>query len=125
MLSDILPTGLEVGVLNGGVTPASTVAIIGAGPIGLAALLTAQMYTPSVLAVIDKDPGRLEVAKRMGATHTFSPDKGDLKEQTKDLHGEMDGFDVVIEVCRRLTSELPYYGVTHQQSTHRFILSES
>lgn len=97
VLSDILPTGLEVGVLKGGVKPASTVAIIGAGPVGLAALLTAQLYSPSTLAVIDKDPKRLEVAKRMGATHTFNPDKGDIKEQTKELHGEVDGFDVVIE----------------------------
>src|ERR1700710_3041791 len=55
MLSDILPTGFECGVLNGGVQPGSTVAIIGAGPIGLATLLTAQFYSPAEIIMIDLD----------------------------------------------------------------------
>lgn len=97
VLSDILPTGLEVGVLRGGVRPSCTVAIVGAGPVGLAALLTAQLYSPSVIVVIDKDEGRLNVAKKMGATHTVNPDRGDIREQTQEHFGEMDGFDVVIE----------------------------
>ncbi len=68
MLSDILPTGFECGVLNGKVEPGSTVAIVGAGPIGLAALLTAQFYSPARLMMIDRDTNRLEVARRFGAT---------------------------------------------------------
>ena len=67
MLSDILPTGFECGVLNGKVQPGSTVAIVGAGPIGLAALLTAQFYSPAEIIMIDLDDSRLEVAKRFGA----------------------------------------------------------
>jgi alcohol dehydrogenase len=68
MLSDILPTGFECGVLNGKVQPGSTVAIVGAGPIGLAALLTAQFYSPAQIVMIDRDEHRLEVASRFGAT---------------------------------------------------------
>ncbi len=72
MLSDILPTGFECGVLNGKVQPGSTVAIVGAGPIGLAALLTAQFYSPAQIIMIDLDDNRLEVAKRFGATATVN-----------------------------------------------------
>ena len=68
MLSDILPTGFECGVLDGKVEPGSTVAIVGAGPIGLASLLTAQFYSPAQIVMIDRDPYRLEVASRFGAT---------------------------------------------------------
>jgi len=68
MLSDVLPTGFECGVLNGKVEPGCTVAIVGAGPIGLAALLTAQFYTPARLVMIDRDTNRLDVARRFGAT---------------------------------------------------------
>lgn len=68
MLSDILPTGFECGVLNGKVQPGSTVAIVGAGPIGLASLLTAQFYSPAQIIMIDRDAHRLEAASRFGAT---------------------------------------------------------
>jgi alcohol dehydrogenase len=68
MLSDILPTGFECGVLNGKIEPGSTVAIVGSGPIGLASLLTAQFYTPAQIVMIDRDAHRLEVARRFGAT---------------------------------------------------------
>lgn len=68
MLSDILPTGFECGVLNGKVEPGCTVAIVGAGPIGLAALLTAQFYSPARIIMIDRDANRLGVARRFGAT---------------------------------------------------------
>jgi alcohol dehydrogenase len=68
MLSDILPTGFECGVLNGKVEPGSTVGIVGSGPIGLAALLTAQFYSPAQIIMIDRDTNRLEVARRFGAT---------------------------------------------------------
>ena len=75
MLSDILPTGFECGVLNGKVAPGSSVAIVGSGPIGLAALLTAQFYSPAEIIMIDLDDNRLEVAKRFGATaHVNSTD---------------------------------------------------
>jgi len=97
LLSDILPTGLEVGVLRGGVTPGSTVAIVGAGPVGLAALLTAQLYSPSKIVMFDKDPSRLEVAQKMGATQGINPGSGDVRELAKEHFGEIDGFDVVIE----------------------------
>ena len=63
MLSDILPTGSECGVLNGKVAPGSTVAIVGSGPIGLATLLTAQFYSPAQIIVIDLDDKRLEAAR--------------------------------------------------------------
>jgi alcohol dehydrogenase len=72
MLSDILPTGYECGVLNGTVKPGDTVAIVGAGPVGLAALLTAQLYSPSEIIVVDLDENRLAVAKSMGATQAVS-----------------------------------------------------
>lgn len=72
MLSDILPTGFECGVLNGQVKPGDTIAIVGAGPVGMAALLTAQFYTPAEIIMIDQDDNRLEVAKTFGATHTIN-----------------------------------------------------
>jgi alcohol dehydrogenase len=72
MLSDILPTGFECGVLNGKVAPGSTVAIVGCGPIGLAALLTAQFYSPAEIIMIDIDDSRLEIAiEAVGVPATF------------------------------------------------------
>lgn len=68
LLSDIFPTGFECGVLNGKIQPGNTVAIVGAGPIGLATLLTAQFYTPAEIIMIDVDEHRLETAKQLGAT---------------------------------------------------------
>src|SRR5471030_464860 len=76
MLSDILPTGFECGVLNGKVEPGCTVAIVGAGPVGLAALLTAQFYSPAEIIMIDLDDNRLDVAKRFGATGTVNSTDG-------------------------------------------------
>ena len=66
-LADILPTAYEVGVLNGMVSPGDVVAIVGAGPIGLAAILTAMLYTPGKIVAIDLDDNRLESALRFGA----------------------------------------------------------
>ena len=66
MLSDILPTGYECGVLNGAVKPGDTVAIIGAGPVRLAALLTAQFYALDEIIMVDDN--RLQVAQKLGAT---------------------------------------------------------
>jgi alcohol dehydrogenase len=95
MLSDILPTGFECGVLNGKVAPGSSVAVVGAGPIGLAALMTAQFYAPAVLVVIDPDRHRLEVARRFGATHVMSPDT-DTAARVRELTDGR-GADTVIE----------------------------
>jgi len=66
-LADILPTAYEVGVLNGGVEPGDTVAIVGAGPIGLAAIMTAQLHSPGRIVAIDLDASRLEKALEFGA----------------------------------------------------------
>ena len=96
MLSDILPTGFECGVLNGKVTPGSSVAIVGAGPIGLAALLTAQFYAPSALNVIDLDDNRLEVARRFGATATINSADGQALRRVMELTGNL-GVDTAIE----------------------------
>src|SRR5512132_3884969 len=76
MLSDILPTGFECGVLNGAVKPGDTVAIVGGGPVGLAALLTAQFYSPAEIIMIDLDDNRLEEAKRLGATKVINSGDG-------------------------------------------------
>lgn len=96
MLSDILPTGYEIGVLNGQVSPGDVVAIVGAGPVGLAALLTAQFYSPAEIIMIDVDPNRLEVALRFGATSVVNNAAGDAVAQVKDLTGGK-GVDVAIE----------------------------
>jgi alcohol dehydrogenase len=80
MLSDILPTGLECGVLNGKVEPGSTVAIVGAGPIGLAALLTAQFYSPASIIMIDLDENRLQMSSRLGATSVINNRDGKAVE---------------------------------------------
>jgi alcohol dehydrogenase len=96
MLSDILPTGFECGVLNGKVQPGSTLAIVGAGPIGLAALLTAQFYSPSEIIMIDLDDNRLEVSKRFGATATVNSSDGKAAEEVKRLTGGL-GVDTAIE----------------------------
>jgi alcohol dehydrogenase len=96
MLSDILPTGFECGVLNGKVQPGGTVAIVGAGPIGLAALLTAQFYAPSEVIMIDLDDNRLAVAKSLGATATVNSTDGRTSLKVMELTGGR-GADTVIE----------------------------
>ncbi|MFY9655686.1 MAG: zinc-dependent alcohol dehydrogenase family protein [Methylocystis sp.] len=96
MLSDILPTGFECGVLNGKIEPGATVAIVGAGPIGLAALLTAQLYSPSAIIMIDLDDNRLAVSKQFGATATLNSADGSVAEQVKRLT-EGRGVDTAIE----------------------------
>lgn len=96
MLSDILPTGFECGVLNGKVEPGSTVAIVGAGPIGLATLLTAQFFSPAEIIVIDLDENRLQVAKRFGATATVNASGGKSAEAIMKMTGGR-GVDTAIE----------------------------
>ncbi|MDB5130835.1 MAG: zinc-dependent alcohol dehydrogenase family protein [Mucilaginibacter sp.] len=96
MLSDILPTGFECGVLNGQVKPGDTVAIVGSGPIGIAALLTAQFYSPAEIIMIDQDENRLNLAKTFGATQIVNTLTENTIEKIKRLTGDK-GVDVAIE----------------------------
>jgi len=96
MLSDALPTGFECGVLNGKVKPGDTIAIVGAGPVGLAVLLTAQFYSPAEIIVIDVDDNRLAIAKKFGATKLVNSSDGKAAENIMKLTGG-EGVDVAIE----------------------------
>jgi alcohol dehydrogenase len=96
MLSDILPTGFECGVLNGQVKPGDSVAIVGAGPVGMAVLLTAQFYSPASICMIDLDDNRLAVAKKLGATETVNSADGNAVARVMELTGGA-GVDVAIE----------------------------
>jgi len=96
MLSDILPTGFECGVLNGAVKPGDTVAIVGAGPIGLAALMTAKFYSPSEIILVDLDENRLRVSKEFGATQTVNSTDGKAVEAILAMTQKR-GVDVAIE----------------------------
>jgi alcohol dehydrogenase len=96
MLSDILPTGFECGVLNGKVAPGGVVAIVGCGPIGLAALLTAQLYSPGEIIMIDVDESRLELATRFGATRTVNSSDGKAAQAIMQLTANR-GVDTAIE----------------------------
>lgn len=96
MLSDILPTGYECGVLNGCVKPGDVVAIIGAGPIGLAALLTAKFFAPAQIIVIDRDPHRLAVAHKLGAAVLAQTTAANSIEHIMALTAGV-GVDVAIE----------------------------
>jgi alcohol dehydrogenase len=96
MLSDILPTGFECGVLNGQVKPGDAVAIVGAGPVGLAVLLTAQFYSPASIVMIDIDDKRLAVAKAFGATALINSADGQAAHHVMEMT-EGAGVDVAIE----------------------------
>ncbi len=112
MLSDILPTGFECGVLNGRVQPGGSVAIVGSGPIGLAALLTAQFYSPAEIIVIDLDDNRLDVAKKFGATATINSANGNAAEAVMKMTGnrgvdtaiEAVGIPATFELCEQLVA---------------------
>jgi len=96
MLSDILPTGLEVGVLEGKVFPGCTIAIVGAGPVGLAALLAAQFYSPAKIIMIDIDENRLQVAASLGATDLINNRDGKAVDEVMKLTSGI-GVDVTVE----------------------------
>ena len=96
MLSCILPTGLECGVLSAQVKPGDTVAIVGAGPVGMAALLMAQLFSPAEVIMIDRDDHRLEKALSFGATKTVNSSNGKAAERVMDLT-QGAGVDVAIE----------------------------
>ncbi|MEO8685265.1 MAG: zinc-dependent alcohol dehydrogenase family protein [Devosia sp.] len=112
MLSDILPTGFECGVLNGKVAPGSTVAIVGAGPIGLASLLTAQFYAPAKIIMIDLDDNRLDVARRFGATATINSADGKVTDAVMamtdgrgvDAAIEAVGIPATFELCEKIVA---------------------
>ncbi|KKZ62377.1 alcohol dehydrogenase [[Emmonsia] crescens] len=97
MLSDALPTGLECGTLNGKVKPGSTVAVIGAGAVGMSVMMTSMLYSPSLLVMVDLDESRLAMAKRLGAHQTVN--SRNAKEAVENLMKMTDGqgFDAVIE----------------------------
>ena len=96
MLADILPTGYEVGVLNGTVGPGDTVAVVGAGPIGLAAIQGARLFSPHHVVAIDLADTRLDAAKMFGADVVVNPSGSDPLATVKSLTGGL-GADVVIE----------------------------
>jgi alcohol dehydrogenase len=96
MLSDIFPTGFECGVLNGKIEPGNTIAIIGAGPIGLATLLTAQFYSPAEIIIVDVDDNRLEKAKQLGATTIINNSDGKTVEKIMKIT-DSQGVDTAIE----------------------------
>lgn len=96
MLADILPTGYEVGILNGRVSPGDVVAVVGAGPIGLSAIAGARLYSPAHIVAIDKADARLEAAKEFGADVTVNNDRQDPGEVVAGLTGGL-GADVAIE----------------------------
>jgi alcohol dehydrogenase len=96
LLSDIFPTGYEAGVLKGHIKLGDVIAIIGAGPIGLAVLLTAQLYFPSQIIMVDVDDFRLEVAKKLGATYVINGQDGKASEKILE-HTQKKGVDVSIE----------------------------
>ena len=95
-LSDILPTGFEIGVLNGALKPGDTVAVVGAGPVGLAAIMTSRLYGPGRVIAIDPDTSRLERARQFGADMTIDNSSEDAVEKVKEVTDGL-GADVAIE----------------------------
>ena len=112
MLSDILPTSFEIGTLSANVNPGDTVAIVGAGPIGLSAVLTAQFYSPAEIIMIDLDDNRLQAAKDLGATQLINSTKENVMEKIKaviegrgvDVAMEAVGIPATFELCQEIIS---------------------
>src|SRR5690606_8008005 len=96
LLSDIFPTGFEIGVRYGRVKPGDTVAVVGAGPVGLAVIATAGLYGAAQVVAIDLDANRLDLARRVGATHTVVSGTDSWKQEVLDLTGGQ-GVDVAVE----------------------------
>jgi alcohol dehydrogenase len=95
-LADILPTGFEIGVLNGGVKPGDTVVVVGAGPVGLAAIITAKLYGPGRIVAVDLDNSRLERAQEFGADVTINNSSENVVERVQEMTDGL-GADVVME----------------------------
>ena len=96
LLSDIFSTGFEIGVQYGRVKPGDTVAVVGAGPVGLSVIATASLYGAAQIVAVDLDENRLDLAKQVGATHTINSGASDWKEQVFALTDGY-GVDVAIE----------------------------
>jgi alcohol dehydrogenase len=96
MLADIGPTGYEVGVLNGKVAPGDTVAVVGAGPIGLSVIMGAKLFSPAHVVAIDLADSRLDAAKQFGADVTINPSREDAAAIVRELTGGL-GADVAVE----------------------------
>jgi alcohol dehydrogenase len=94
-LTDILATGYECGIVRGSVQAADAVAIVGAGPIGLSALMTSKFHGPRMTIMIDLDDSRLELAKKIGADHVINSSKQDVQKEIARLTGT--GVEVAIE----------------------------
>ena len=113
LLSDALPTAHEIGVQYGGVRPGQTIAIVGAGPVGMGALLTAQLYTPAEIIVIDLDDNRLAMAKELGASKIINSGREDaVAEVMKFTEGrgvscamECVGYPATWDICQRIVKE--------------------
>jgi alcohol dehydrogenase len=95
-LADILPTGFEIGVLNGGVKPGDTVVVVGAGPVGLAAIITAKLYGPGRIVAVDLDNSRLERAREFGADVIINNSSENAVERVQEMTDGL-GADVVME----------------------------
>lgn len=107
MLSDILPTGHEIGALNGEVSLGDTVAIVGAGPIGLAALMTSRFYSPARIIMIDPDENRLAMARQLGATDTIAQNPIEAIDKLTEGEGvdvamEAVGIPATFDICQRI-----------------------
>src|SRR6202453_1369185 len=98
MLADILPAGYEVGLVAGGVRPGDVVAVVGAGPVGLAAIASARLFSPSHIVAVDLSDARLEAARHFGADVTVNDEREDPMTMIKDLTGRL-GADVAIEAA--------------------------
>jgi alcohol dehydrogenase len=96
MLADLGPTGYEVGVLNGKVAPGDTVAVVGAGPIGLSVIMGAKLFSPAHVVAIDLADSRLDAAKQFGADVTINPSREDAAAIVRELTGGL-GADVAVE----------------------------
>jgi alcohol dehydrogenase len=113
LLSDALPTAHEIGVQYGDVKPGDTVAIIGAGPVGMSCLLTAQLYSPSQIIMIDMDDNRLHMAKELGATQIINSAREDAVARVLELTGgrgvdcamEAVGLSATWDICQRIVKE--------------------
>lgn len=96
MLSDILPTGFEIGVRYGRVKPGDVVAVVGSGPVGLASIMTAGLYGAARIIAIDLDDNRLEVSRTFGATDTVNSGRAGFIDEIKGMTDGL-GVDVAIE----------------------------
>lgn len=113
MLSDILPTAYEIGVLPSHVKPGDTVCIVGAGPIGLSALLSVQFYSPSRIIMVDLSQARLDASREFGATDTvLSTTTAEVKAKIDEMTGgrgvdvvfECVGYPATFDICQNVVS---------------------